>query len=264
MPTLMPLQLELTSVSDLVASMILCYDYLLTWRREVDFFWTEPHRSWMFALFVANRYFTILARVPVMVVVSDCSSCKAAGVYEQITILIVQIVGAVIMIIRVYALYQKSRRVLVFLVSIALAAIGIACVSVMPVIMATGDNHDFISSWAMLGDMVSGPFCHPRLVHLELYQPLRRVMDVMSPLPMINMAIAWSGQMMFDAIVFVLTLRRTLHIGRLGRRTLSDVIIRDGVLYFGLMTSANVANIAAFLVGTTSPTKSLLAGFTSV
>ncbi|KAI6142612.1 hypothetical protein BKA82DRAFT_4189096 [Pisolithus tinctorius] len=246
MPTLMPLQLELTSVSDLVASMILCYDYLLTWRREVDFFWTEPHRSWMFALFVANRYFTILARVPVMVGtfwprswVQDGTFCKAAGVYEQITILIVQIVGAVIMIIRVYALYQKSRRVLVFLVSIALAAIGIAC-------------------WAILspspGTSRAVPTPAPRYgcdVPITYDQAE-------------YMAIAWSGQMMFDAIVFVLTLRRTLHIGRLGRRTLSDVIIRDGVLYFGLMTSANVANIAAFLVGTTSPTKSLLAGFTSV
>ncbi|KAI5997283.1 hypothetical protein F5J12DRAFT_852049 [Pisolithus orientalis] len=203
----------------------------------------------MFALFVTNRYLTILARMPVMVGtfwprswVQD--GTVSAGVYEQITILIVQIVGAVIMIIRVYALYQKSRRVLVFLVSIALAAIGIACVSVMPVVIATHDNHDFISSWAMLDDMVSGLFCHPRLntspavptpaLRYGCNVPITYDQWVsLLPLstPQMNMAIAWSGQMVFDAIVFVLTLWRTLHIGRLGRRTLSDVIIRDGECY---------------------------------
>lgn len=78
------------------------------------------------------------------------------------------------------------------------------------------------------------------------------------------MAIAWSGQMAFDAIVFVLTLWRTLRVGRSGNRTLLDVLIRDGVLYFGLMTGANVANITAFLVCDTSSAKSLVAGFTNV
>ncbi|KAI6138434.1 hypothetical protein EDD17DRAFT_394072 [Pisolithus thermaeus] len=81
-----------------------------------------------------------------------------------------------------------------------------------------------------------------------------------------DMAIAWSGQMAFDAIVFVLTLWRTLRVGRSGNRTLLDVLIRDGVLYFGLMTGANVANITAFLsfTGRQSSAKSLVAGFTNV
>ncbi|KAI6040478.1 hypothetical protein EDC04DRAFT_2995437 [Pisolithus marmoratus] len=37
------------------------------------------------------------------------------------------------------------------------------------------------------------------------------------------MAIAWSSQLAFDAIVFVLTLWRTLHGRRLGNRTLLDI-----------------------------------------
>ncbi|KAI6038349.1 hypothetical protein EDC04DRAFT_1991898 [Pisolithus marmoratus] len=117
------------------------------------------------------------------------------------------------MTLRVYALYVKSRRVLLFLVSVALAAVGVAC--------------------------VSGPFYHPRLRQLHLYQPLRCAMDAMSPSPMNSTAIAWGGQMSCDAIVFILTLWRTLRVGRLGKRTLLDVLIRDGVLYFGLMTVIN-------------------------
>ncbi|KAI6011347.1 hypothetical protein EDC04DRAFT_2765916 [Pisolithus marmoratus] len=65
--------------------------------------------------------------------------------------------------------------------------------------------------------------------------------------------------MTFDAVVFVLTLWRTLHIPRLGSRSRLDVFIRDdvliarrlsttGVLYFGLMTCVNAANITIFLV----------------
>ncbi|KAI6041121.1 hypothetical protein EDC04DRAFT_2566141 [Pisolithus marmoratus] len=46
---------------------ILCYEYLLTTTREVDFFWMKPQRSWMFVLFVANRYITLLGRIPAMV-----------------------------------------------------------------------------------------------------------------------------------------------------------------------------------------------------
>ncbi|KAI6142615.1 hypothetical protein BKA82DRAFT_1003370 [Pisolithus tinctorius] len=165
--------------------------------------------------------------------------CKAAGVYEQIMIVIIQIIGGVIMIIRVYALYQKSRRVVLFLISLALAVIGVGCWAVLS---PSSDTSPAVPAPALrYGCNV--PITYDQAEH---------------------MAIAWGGQMMFDAVVFVLTLWRTLRIGRLGHRTLLDVLIRDGVLYFGLMTSANVANITAFLVATTSPTKSLLAGFTNV
>ncbi|KAI6112110.1 hypothetical protein EDD16DRAFT_1604509 [Pisolithus croceorrhizus] len=158
-------------------------------------------------------------------------SCKTAGVCEQFMIIIVQIIGGIIMITRVYALFMKSRRVLLFLVSVALAAIGVGC-------------------WAVLSPS-------PATTRLVPVPPLRYGCDIPTTYEQAeNMAIAWSGQMAFDAIVFVLTLWRTLRVGRSGNRTLLDVLIRDGEL----MTGANVANITAFL----SSAKSLVAGFTNV
>lgn len=143
------------------------------------------------------------------------------------------------MITRVYALFMKSRRVLLFLVSVALAAIGVGC-------------------WAVLSPS-------PATTRVVPAPPLRYGCNVPTTYEQAeNMAIAWSGQMAFDAIVFVLTLWRTLRFGTSGNRTLLDVLIRDGVLYFGLMTGANVVNITAFLVCDTSSTKSLVAGFTNV
>ncbi|KAI6040475.1 hypothetical protein EDC04DRAFT_3111054 [Pisolithus marmoratus] len=168
---------------------ILCYDYLLTLRREVDFFWMKPRRSWMFVLFVANRYITILGRVPTMVGAFWPQSWGEDG-----TVLL--------MIIRVYALYMKSKRVLFFLVSVILAGIAVGC-------------------WAILSPL---PATTRPFVALSSLGITRLITST-------GIAIAWSGQMTFDAVVFVLTLWRTLRVPRLGNRTLLDVFIRDGECY---------------------------------
>ncbi|KAI6040481.1 hypothetical protein EDC04DRAFT_2995445 [Pisolithus marmoratus] len=252
----MPLQLEVFSVVQLVASVILYYDYLLTLRREVDFFWMKPHGSWMFALFVANRYITLLGRVPTMVgrfwprsrgeddtvlhpTNASYSSCKIVVVYDQWVIIAVQIIGGIIMIIRVYALYMKSRRVLLFLVAVILAGIGVGC-------------------WALLSAL-------PATARPVPTPPLRYGCNVPTSYEKAErFAIAWSTQLVFDAVVFVLTLWRTLRSLRLGNRALLDSFIRDGALYFGLMTGVNAANITAILVFNTSATKLLLSGSTNV
>ncbi|KAI6011353.1 hypothetical protein EDC04DRAFT_3121972 [Pisolithus marmoratus] len=251
------------SLSHACFAAILYYDYLLTLRREVDFFWMKPRRSWMFVLFVANRYITLLSRVPAMVstfwprswgedgtlsATTHCKvlrttnasypSCKTVAVHDQVTVITVQIIAGIIMIIRVYALYMKSRRVLLFLVLVILAGIGVGC-------------------WAILSPS-------PSTARFVPISPLRNGCNVPTTYEQAERnAIAWSGQMAFDAIVFVLTLWRTLRVRRLGNRTLLDIFIRDGALYFGLMTGANVANITTLLVCNTSTTKSLFLGFTN-
>jgi hypothetical protein len=39
---------------------------------------------------------------------------------------------------------------------------------------------------------------------------------------------AWIGILVFDSVIFGMTLYKTLKIGRFGRRTLVDVLLRDG------------------------------------
>ena len=46
---------------------LLLYDYTLTIAREIELFWNRPKRSRMFALFIANRYITILGHAPSLV-----------------------------------------------------------------------------------------------------------------------------------------------------------------------------------------------------
>lgn len=44
-----------------------------------------------------------------------------------------------------------------------------------------------------------------------------------------DIAIAWIGQLTFDIFVFLLTLLQTLRIRKTGRRSITDVFLRDGV-----------------------------------
>jgi len=46
---------------------ILYYDYLLTFRDEVEYFWKRSGRSLVAVLFYISRYFALLGNVPVLV-----------------------------------------------------------------------------------------------------------------------------------------------------------------------------------------------------
>ncbi|KIJ15387.1 hypothetical protein PAXINDRAFT_11931 [Paxillus involutus ATCC 200175] len=58
-------QLQINTVVTTVSFAILIYDYVLTFEREVRLFWQRPwpRLSWAFALFVANRYITLMVHV---------------------------------------------------------------------------------------------------------------------------------------------------------------------------------------------------------
>lgn len=39
---------------------------------------------------------------------------------------------------------------------------------------------------------------------------------------------AWGGELVFDCVIVTLTLYKAIKLGRMGRRTLLDIILRDG------------------------------------
>ncbi|KAL4068451.1 hypothetical protein V8B97DRAFT_1918575 [Scleroderma yunnanense] len=110
------------------------------------------------------------------------------------------------MIMRIYALYEKSKRVLLFLLVYAMLCIGVGC-------------------WAILSPESSGSPIVPN-------PPLQYGCD--TPLTVdqaTHFAITWSGQLAFDAIIFIMTLWRSLRIRKRSNRALLDVLIRD-VIFF--------------------------------
>lgn len=44
-----------------------------------------------------------------------------------------------------------------------------------------------------------------------------------------DLAVAWSGLLIFDITVFLLTLWQSLHIRMAGNRNVTDILLRDGV-----------------------------------
>lgn len=53
---------------------------------------------------------------------------------------------------------------------------------------------------------------------------------------------------MLDTVVFTLTLKKLISARSLGKWSFMALSLRDGAIYFAVMTAVNVANIATYLV----------------
>ncbi|KAF9240449.1 hypothetical protein BU15DRAFT_61458 [Melanogaster broomeanus] len=138
-------------------------------------------------------------------------SCRTLQLFNQFGIVYVQLVGGAVMTMRVYAFYEKSRRILLFLFTVSVVVISLACTT--------------YGQWAILFDSSSLVPSDPRITLGQRYtHGFQRAL---------RLAIAWTGHLGFDVIIFVLTLWKSLHIGKVGDRTLIDTLLYDGSLYFG-------------------------------
>lgn len=221
-------QINVTTIANVSAYTIFIYDYMLTFGEEIDRFWTEPRLSWTLVFFIANRYLTLFGRIPAFVanflqVNGEPYShiCKHLLLTDEFTMGLVQITGAVVMTIRVYAIYDKSRRVLYLLLSTMVITIAIGCYALL---VKSSNSLQTVS--------VPPQGC------------LRSISSQDAP----RYAAAWGGQLIFDAMVFGLTLRKLFSMQCAGRRSVVDVLLRDGAMYFAVMTVINTANITALLV----------------
>ncbi|KAI6006817.1 hypothetical protein EDD15DRAFT_2357858 [Pisolithus albus] len=226
---------------NLAAYVLYMYDYALTLGREVDLFWRQPRRTWAFALFVANRYVALFGRIPAFMVnfvvdsggsnsptwfispilLRDTHRCQSLHMGDQIIIGILQFIGSVIMMMRVYAFYDQDRRILAVFIVVGLISAGLCC-------------------WAFL---YHGPPQPPPKYAVQI-GCLGPIYPSQGP----RYAAAWGGQLLLDALVFVFMLWKLLRIDTMGQRTFLDMVLRDGAMYFAVMTAMNVANITMFLV----------------
>ncbi|KIM64921.1 hypothetical protein SCLCIDRAFT_1213034 [Scleroderma citrinum Foug A] len=243
--------LDVNASFAVVNCVLMLYDYALTFAREIELFLKRPRRSWPFVLFVANRYITILGHIPPSLSIlwpskySDYSRCNFMRLADQIVIVMVQMIGGVVMTMRIYGLYQKNRSVLIFLLAIALCAITVGCWAI--IFSHTASSAESMSTLSLSqGELASTMYC--------LYSPSRASL---------LMAVAWSGQLIFDFAVFLLTLWSSLRVRMVGNRNVTDILLRDGALYFAVMCGANAANIAVLLVATNS-INTVLGPFTNI
>ncbi|KAL5498712.1 hypothetical protein ACEPAH_2067 [Sanghuangporus vaninii] len=210
----------------LIAFAILYYDYLLTFEEEVRFFWRRRKANSVTILFFLNRYLSIFGVIPVILQSfrswSD-KGCDALQKFHQFFSVLVQIIVGIILIIRTYALYERNVKIAIIM---AIFAFIVVCIGV----------------WAILGksSVVEGPFdlsymlgCHPLIAREGA----------------IRLAAAWGGLLLFDSVIFTLTLVKAIAIWKLGTRRLFHVLVRDGTIYYLVLAMANLSNILTFLIG---------------
>ncbi|CAK5267143.1 unnamed protein product [Mycena citricolor] len=231
---------------------VLVYDYFLTIQLEVSGFWTTSF-TWGSFFFYLNRYSSLLGTIPVVVQfwltttdpgkipVPDDSfweikdtgltpalRCHSLRMYHQYFALISQVLVACILIMRTYALYSKNKLVLGVMISITLSAFASAMT-----LLLTGNNESTLSPELQV---YGCPFAtaHAKYVPSLVSSWLIRLADSSRQEHTIHsgLAEAWAGMLVFDSMIFVLTLYKALSI-ETRRGDLLTVLVRDGTIYFG-------------------------------
>ncbi|KAK0444565.1 uncharacterized protein EV420DRAFT_1648856 [Desarmillaria tabescens] len=221
----------------LVAFSILYYDYALTFALEVSRFWVHRGFSWAAFFFYLNRYLGIFGHAPVVMeyfwtgYASNKAQrhvkfrCLKLQTYHQYFVIIVQIVVAVMLIMRTYALYDRSRKILIVQIGVAVTATILGAYAV-----ASGKK---TSPDADPADIVPSIGCSTSLTKDSAAR----------------LGIAWCGMLVFDIMVFTLTLHKALQLQRAGGVNLLTLLLRDGSVYFGVIVVSNLVNILTFFLG---------------
>ncbi|KAI6101662.1 hypothetical protein EDD17DRAFT_56310 [Pisolithus thermaeus] len=224
-----------------VASCVLfIYDYAITFAKEMDLFWLQPRWTWGSTFFISNRYIGLFGRIPEFLGIFfgglHSPVCSGLLLSNRVISAVLQLIGGVIMIARVYAFYNKDRRVLSPLLAVAVVCIGLGCWAFSyRIVLSTSES--------TAADQGTYAGCREQMTSAEA----------------LHWAAAWGGQLVFDALVFIFTLRKLMSVCSLGKRSFMALSLRDGALYFAVMLAANVANIVTYLVMANPYERSMLA-----
>ncbi|THH31003.1 hypothetical protein EUX98_g3189 [Antrodiella citrinella] len=132
--------------------------------------------------------------------------------YHQIFAILIQALVATLLIVRTYALYNRDRKILGLM------------------------KPEYVfGQWAVLTPHGPTP---PQPIGVGCNVNLSDLQGIF----------AWSIMLLFDCLIFGLTLVRAICLSRTVRRTLFDIMLRDGTMYFACMAGANLGNIVTFLV----------------
>ncbi|KAL4244469.1 hypothetical protein ABKN59_008684 [Abortiporus biennis] len=209
----------------LLGIVILYYDYLLTFSDEVRYMWFQPSLRipW---LFFFNRYFSILADIGITIAnfvpYTSLESCVRYNTAAEFVLVIVQLLAGIVLLLRTYALYGRSRKILIFILSLTAPLIGF-------IIWSVFTEETGISS------IING------------------CIITQTPTSELHLAGAWESLIAYDLLIFITIVVKTYkrraefrdeQLGRLG--SVFVLIWRDGAIYFGVMACANVANSLTF------------------
>jgi len=204
----------------------LYYDHLITFPQEVRKIW-KRRLSFLNVLFIINRYTTCFGYIPIMYFTfkspTNTDICDHYVIFPAILSIITQAIISIIVTLRCYALYNRSRWILYSVSLLGLAVLGSF------IWAATA----FVGISLNFGGIYRT--CVPDLVSGENF-PYK---------------VAWGLSIIFDGVVFGLTLYRTLQMMKVHKirgtyGSLANLILRDGSVYFVVMAVSYIIHISLF------------------
>ncbi|KJA19156.1 hypothetical protein HYPSUDRAFT_204886 [Hypholoma sublateritium FD-334 SS-4] len=207
------------------------YDIIITFGDEVERVWRRKF-TWFSVLWFLNQYVPPLGFVVIILAFhnsawsANARICDAVVFFPAVLGAVTGTVIDVIFIVRLYATFSAHKAVLVFMIPLLTAKEALAILSV-----------------------TSGQRLHlpPGLVGCIL---------IAGPQGNLRFTGVWIAQLCFDATVFALTVYRALALSRVARggvRSLIDIIVRDGVVYFAVIFVADLVNVLTFLLAPVRP-----------
>ncbi|KAI0245619.1 hypothetical protein BJV78DRAFT_277528 [Lactifluus subvellereus] len=202
----------ITSICHLSAIVLLYYDYALTLSREIQFFW-PPHnkQGWFSLTCLLNRYIPVFGYLPF--VVSYCVPESFPGPTN--------------------IPWDHCGD------------LAVTCWHTLPnprvCVVWPKSPHPGTSSRARVRVDYPGGCLRSRGDTVLVASSLHDCILFSPPLGGLYNSLAWIGVLIFDSVIFSLTLYKALAIGR-GIQLL-DVIVRDGTMYFSVLFIVNLVNI---------------------
>lgn len=209
----------------LASCVMLFYDIMLTFADEVEIIWMQPRWSHMTLLWALNRYITPLAFIVVTAAFHmDWPSevCDRYVLFPAALKVVTASVVGTIFVIRLYAIYNKSRLIAGFGSALLVAQLAVK-------IWSFTDGTALILPEGLVGCILVGRSQN-------------------------RFVFTWVAELVFDTIVFAMTLWRTLQQYQLqrdhlrhGRVSLIALIMRDGIAYFAVIFGANALTVGFYV-----------------
>jgi len=213
---------RLASSIAVASAALIFYDWLLTYDDELSFFWRRGKITYGRVLFVLARYpglaCAIVGLLPLTTTINNATTCLTV-----VTILSSELILAM----RTWAIWERSRAILVFL-----AVLTIACA--IPAIAVV--ERDAVTAAVVSSATSSGT------------QQCRTLMSAIK----LAWVVPYVVVIVFEVVVLSLTLYKVIRIHKdlpllTGRSKLLDVLWIDGVIYFIFMLSLGIVNVGLAL-----------------
>ncbi|KAI3601134.1 hypothetical protein WG66_001637 [Moniliophthora roreri] len=224
----------------LCAITLLYWDHILTLPIEIKYLWKRP-RFISSYLFFIHRYFSAFANIVVIFSLFssrtflESPSCKPLEQVREGVLVVAQVIVLLIMTLRIYALYGCSKRLLRILLGVLVILLSAAA---------------FATFYDPGGEELEPVRCHtqrpyvcPRYLYLAII-----ALKAVDPT---ETAGAWEVLFVYDTLIFLLACYKAYQTRKefemfKARLPLTNIVIRDGALYFWAMSMANLANILTF------------------